>query len=116
MRAMHAMAAGAVPTPKDFAPAACEAVKPAAVTRYDTTLRAARLSRALQPNEVIAAIPAAMMAGVSPGDTLSVQVRVGPVVVEREVEALQPAHPGQKLFVRAADGTVMSVRYPGGAG
>jgi hypothetical protein len=116
LRATHAMAAGAVPTAKDFAPAPCDGNKRASAIRYDVALRAARLSRTLQPDEIIPAIPPALMAGVGPGDTLTVQAHVGPVVVQREVEALQAAHPGQKLFVRAADGTVMSVIYPGGAG
>jgi len=116
MRATQARAAGAVPTTRDFVPVPCGDAKPAAAVRYDPTLRAVRLVHALQPGDVVAAIPASMMAGVGPGETLYVQVHVGPVVVQRQVEALQPAHPGQKLFVRSADGTVMSVRYPENAG
>lgn len=113
MRATRALAAGKVPAAADLASADCGAGHPAAAVRYDAALRAARLSRPLQADEVIAAIPASMMADVVPGQILYVQIRVGPVVVQREVTALQPASPGQKLFVRAADGTVMSVRYPG---
>ncbi len=116
LRATRALAAGTVPAASDFAAAACGDTKPLPAVRYDKGLRAARLMRALQPDEMIADLPAAMMAGVVPGQKLFVQVHVGPVVVQREVEALQPANPGQKLFVRAADGTVMSVRYGGDAG
>ena len=112
-RATHALAAGAVPSADDFSAADCGAEPPAPAVRYDTAQRSARLSRPLAQGEVIAAIPSSMMAGVVPGQTLYVQIRVGPVVVQREVTALQPASPGQKLFVRAADGAVMSVRYPG---
>ena len=116
MRATHALAVGAVPTARDFAAIACGDAKPVRVLRYDAAQRAARLMRPLQPGEVIAAVPASMVAAIRPGETLYVQAHVGSVVVQREVEALQPARPGQKLFVRAADGTVMSVRFDGGAG
>ena len=116
LRVTQALAVGEVPAPRDFVPAACGDAKPVRAVRYDAALRAARLARALQPGDIIAAIPPGLMAGIGPGDILSVESHVGPVVVQRQAEALQPAHPGQKLFVRTADGTVMSVRYPGGAG
>jgi hypothetical protein len=116
MGATHALAAGAVPTAQDFVAVACGAVKPTAALRYDAGLHAARLSRALQPGDLVAGIPSSMMDSIRPGETLYVQAHVGPVVVQRPVEALQPANPGQKLFVRAPDGTVMSVLYSGGAG
>ncbi|WP_443751365.1 hypothetical protein [Asticcacaulis solisilvae] len=116
LRATRALAVGAVPGVSDFTAVACDGTKSAPAVRYDAAMRAARMTRALQPGDVIAAIPASMMAGISPGQKLFVQVHVGPVVVQREVEALQPASPGQKLFVRAADGTVMSVRFTGDAG
>lgn len=116
LRATHGLAAGTVPTASDFTAAACNDARPAPAVRYDRTLHAARLSRAVQPGEMIADLPVSMITGIVPGQKLFVQVHVGPVVVEREVEALQPADPGQKLFVRASDGTVMSVRYGGGAG
>jgi len=116
MRAEHALAGGAVPTAGDFTAVACGDAKAVAAVRYDAAMQAARLSRALRPGDVIAAVPPSLMAGIVPGDKLYIQVHVGPVVVQREVEALQPASPGQKLFVRSADGEVMSVRYAKGAG
>jgi len=116
MRATHALATGAVPTAEDFVATACGDTKPLRAVRYDTALRAARMARPLAPGEVIAAVPASMLAAIRPGETLYVQAHVGPVVVQREVQALQPAKAGQKLFVRAADGTVMSVRFGRDAG
>jgi flagella basal body P-ring formation protein FlgA len=113
LSATRALAAGTVPAGGDFATADCGAGHPAPAVRYDAAVQSARLSRPLAAGEVIPGFPSSMMADVVPGQTLYVQVRVGPVVVQREVTALQPASPGQKLFVRAADGTVMSVRYPG---
>ncbi len=48
---------------------------------------------------------------VLPGDTLSLVVFSGSARIERKVEALQAARPGEHLFVRAADGDVLSVQY-----
>ncbi len=113
MRATRALTAGSVPSAQDLVPADCGAGKPAAAVRYDTGMRAVRMVRAVQPDEIVAEVPPAMMASISPGQKLYVMVQVSPVVVQREVEALQPANPGQKLFVRAADGKVFSVFYAG---
>ena len=115
MRATHVLVAGAVPVAGDLVETECGDAKFAQAVRYDRTMRAVRLVRALQPDEVIAAVPPAMMAGIGPGQKLYVSVHVGPVVVQRQVEALQPANPGQKLFVRAENGQVISVLYSGEA-
>lgn len=47
---------------------------------------------------------------VSPGEALTLEVRVGPVKVEREVRALQAGWPGRRLFVRTPEGEVLTVR------
>jgi hypothetical protein len=114
MSAVRALNAGAVPSAEDFAAADCGAHPPVPAVRYDANMRAARLTRGLAQGEIIAGIPSSMMASVSPGQKLYVTVQAGPVLVQREVEALQPANPGRKLFVRAADGKVMSVLYSAG--
>lgn len=48
---------------------------------------------------------------VRPGDALILAVFAGPVRVEREVTALQPARPGHRLFVRDRQGQVFTARY-----
>jgi hypothetical protein len=55
--------------------------------------------------------PPAPEATVHPGDALDLTVDVGPVRVERQVTALQPARDGDRLFVSDADGRPLSVRY-----
>ena len=52
---------------------------------------------------------------VSPGDRVSLSTAAGAVRIERQVEALQAARPGQRLFVRDVDGRSFSVLYPGPA-
>lgn len=113
--AVRPLSAGAVPSAADFAAADCGGNPPEAAVRYDANMRAARLIRDLAPGDIVAEVPAPLMASISPGQKLYVTVQAGPVLVQREVEALQPANPGRKLFVRAADGKVMSVLYSGEA-
>lgn len=113
MRATRALIAGAVPAVGDLVAVDCVDVKPPSVVRYDADMRIVRLTRPVHADEIIAAIPVSMTAAVSPGEKLFVVIRVGPVMLQRQVEALQPANPGQKLFVRTADGQVMSALYPG---
>jgi len=59
----------------------------------------------------MAALPWRQPAAVRRGDHLRLATVAGPVRVERDVEALQPARDGQRLFVRAADGKTLSVVY-----
>lgn len=113
MRATRALAVGAVPSAEDLVPADCGQARPATAVRYDRQMRAVRLVRAVQRDEIVPAVPSSVLAAISPGQRLYVAVQVSPVVVQREVIALQPANPGQKLFVRADDGKVFSVLYPG---
>jgi len=58
-----------------------------------------------------AALPWRQPAAVRRGDHLRLATTAGPVRVERDVEALQAARNGQRLFVRAADGKTLSVVY-----
>lgn len=59
--------------------------------------------------------PATAMTAASPpspdvrtGDRLRLRVRVGDVLIEREVEALQAARAGHRVFVRTAEGRVLT--------
>lgn len=45
---------------------------------------------------------------ISPGDALTVRVAIGSVLIEREVHALQSGRRGRPLFVRTAEGRVLS--------
>lgn len=51
---------------------------------------------------------------ISRGDALTIRVAIGPVVVEREVHALQSGRRGRPIFVRTAEGRVLSARVAGG--
>jgi len=49
------------------------------------------------------------------GSRLHLVIRKGPVIVEREVSAIRPIRAGDRGFVRAADGQVLSARFVDGA-
>lgn len=51
---------------------------------------------------------------ISRGDALTIRVAIGPVVVEREVHALQSGRRGRPVFVRTAEGRVLSARVADG--
>jgi len=110
-RMLHAVEAGALLAASDVAPAECGGRGPAPAFRYEPASGAARAVRALAAEEIVPAVPAAALVAVRPGEPLILAVRRGAVTLNRTVTALQPARPGQKLFVRAADGRVFAVRY-----
>ncbi|HWA90283.1 MAG TPA: hypothetical protein VG889_09630 [Rhizomicrobium sp.] len=110
IRALGPLASGSVPQPDGFERVACpkDASRP---YRYDRAGGIARLTREVAAGEVLRPAPELDVAMVRPGDTLELTSGAGPVRIERDVTALQAARPGQRLFVRAADGQVLSVRY-----
>lgn len=110
MQAVKTIPAGAIVAVGDFERAACAKSDPA--FRYDARARAIRALRELKRGEVVEAPPASLLPTVRRGEHLVVSATVGPVVVQRDVEALQAASPGERLFVRAADGAVFSVLLP----
>ncbi|MEO8113195.1 MAG: hypothetical protein ABI655_02360 [Phenylobacterium sp.] len=111
VRVTHAVAAGATPTKADFVPSSCEASLPPGVFRYDPRARTLRATRDLEAGETLTAVPEFALAAVHPGQRLYVQAQVGPVFVEREVQAVQSARPGQHLFVRAEDGGLFTAAF-----
>ncbi|MFI4973088.1 MAG: hypothetical protein ACHP84_00955 [Caulobacterales bacterium] len=103
------VAAGSFAPIDDFGPAICATAPVRRALRYDARSGAVRAGQDLQPGELVAAAPASLLAHVRPGERLTLAARVGPVKVERSVEALQPAVEARGLFVRAVDGQVFSV-------
>lgn len=95
----------------DLAPASC-AESPLSAFAYDDTTGALRSARDLRSGEAVARPPAFALAAIAPGQTVTIRASIGPVVVERDVVALQSARAGQNLFVRSADGQVFTVAAP----
>jgi hypothetical protein len=51
--------------------------------------------------------------GLDKGDAVTIQIAAGPFQIERETIALQPAKPGERLFVKTADGDALAVQCAG---
>jgi hypothetical protein len=100
-----------VPTAKSFLAAPClGAVSPA--LWFDRRTGVLRAARALKLGEILQAPARDIVASVAPGQSLLIEATVGPVRVQRRVEAIQPARPGQRLFARTTDGAVLSIPFP----
>jgi hypothetical protein len=110
LQALSPVAAGAVPDPKDFRPAAC-LVKGVVPLRYDVAARVARAGRRLEIGDIVHRWPESQSDAVRPGDVLTASVAEGGVRIYRRVTALQPALPGQGLFVTDGDGHVLTAHY-----
>jgi hypothetical protein len=111
LTALVAMAEGSVPESSGFTPAPCPAARLSATFHRDNSSGVTRLSRAVAPGDIVPAYPEYGVDMIFPGQTLHLIVVSGATRVERQVEALQPARPGQRLFVRGSEGEIFSVRY-----
>lgn len=115
LKALAPLAADSVPVSGNFEPADCAAGKAAPAFRYDQAIRSTRLARAIAPGEIVPVYPEFGIDMVRPGQMLQLVVTSGAARIVREVQAMQPARQGQRLFVKSADGQILSVRYEGGA-
>ena len=104
---------GAFPATEDLAPATCPAgFRSNRDLILDPAAGLVRASRDLAPGQMVAAPPAAMLARYRKGQAFDLSIVVGPVKVERSVEAVRPVRPGANAVVRAADSAVLFVPGP----
>jgi len=108
-RSKIAMGAGVAAPTRAFEPAPCPDYVPKAAFRYDRARQSIMTSRALSADEIVRAFPGAGQVSVQPGERLQLRIDIGPVTVERAVEALQSARPDQSLFVKTDDNDVLAV-------
>lgn len=106
----HALPAAAPLTAEDLVPIACDSTKPAARVRYDRGSRGPRLTKAVAAGAYIGRLSVEPGSRVAKGDRLTLRSSAGPVVIEREVTALQQGRSGQRIFVQDANGAVFAVR------
>jgi hypothetical protein len=111
LKSLAPLAQDEVPSSNRFAPAACPAQAIPAAFYYDRASGAARAARAIATGEVVSRFPEYARDVVEPGQHVTLAVTIGAVRVERTVEALQEARPGEWLFVRDDEGHIFSVRY-----
>ncbi len=110
-RVTRAMASGDILSRPDLEPASCSGIERPAF-RYDDRTGGLRASRAMAAGEIVSRPAAISLPMIATGQTVTVRASVGPVVVERDVTALQSARAGQRFFVRSADGQVFTATAP----
>jgi hypothetical protein len=111
LRVTAPVEAGAVAVGGNFTPAACSEHQVSVAFRYDAVSRASHAVRALMPRDIVRVYAGYGSAAVEPGEKRQFVVHIGDVTIAREVEALQQARAGQRLFVRSEDGAVFAASY-----
>ncbi len=109
LQVVNPIASGSAPVEADFKAAACGTEMQDRPFRYDVSVGAVRALRDVEAGEITQSLPAALVSTIRPGDALYVSAQSGPVQVEREVRAVQPATPHHPMFVRSEDGAVFPV-------
>ena len=100
------LSAGETPLAADFQPGACPDRMPAKALAYDARTATVSTTRPLAVGEAVRPVPAASLATVRPGQALTLEARVGPVRVQRQVTAVRAAAMGRPVLVRADNGAV----------
>ena len=114
LKVLSPLAEDDLPVAERFAPMLCQGTIIARAFRYDRSERATRVARPLAVGDVVRRYPEYGAHAIVPGQMLRLVVVEDVVRVQRQVEALQEARSGQKLFVRSRDGRILSVRYEAG--
>lgn len=99
--------AGTALAERHVATSAC-GLPPSGALRFDRRDGLVRAAKDLPVGMPLGHIAVASDDLVERGTEMTLSARAGPVVVARRVTALQAAHPGQRLFVAGADGTIVS--------
>jgi hypothetical protein len=107
-QATHFLGAGSILTKADLVAVTCARASKDQPLRFDKMIGAVRAARDIPVGETVGPAPATALAAVIPGQPLFLKVHIGPVVVTRQVEAIQAAKAGQSVFVKANDGAVFS--------
>lgn len=115
LRALAPLSPDSIADSSRFERARCPAGKIASAFRYDRAHGDTRLARAVCAGQIVPVFPEFGTDTVRPGQMIDLVVALGPVRIERQVEALQAARPGQRLFVRSRDGQILSARFEAAA-
>ena len=86
----------------------CEAAPIRGLVSFDRRSGVARALSALPAGTPLGRLSVAEAPAVGAGDKLTLVSTVGPVRIQRAVVALQPGRNGGRVFVKAADGEVLS--------
>lgn len=103
--------AGAPLAAHTVAPSACDGGFAGAPVRYDRRRGLMRAHQAIAAGEQLGRLAPAPASSAGAGQEMTLLVTLGPVVIERHVETVQPSA-GGAVFVRDADGAVFAAPLP----
>lgn len=103
------VAEGAALKAEDVTEVACGDGAAVAALRYDRRASAVRASAPLSAGTMLGRVALTSGPDVEAGAKLTLVSAIGPVRIERHVEALQAGRSGSRVFVRDADGQVLAV-------
>lgn len=114
LRALSDIAEGDVLRAEKFVVSDCtQRVGAQAFYRYVPSERAVRARRAIGAGTVAPRFAGFESTLAYAGDELTLLASSGPVAVTRQIRLLQSARPGERVFVRTADGEVLSAPFQG---
>ncbi|MCX8475453.1 MAG: flagella basal body P-ring formation protein FlgA [Sphingomonas sp.] len=106
--AVRTLSAGAPIRAEDVMAVACDGKRDAVAVRYDRSARAALPVAAVPTGGYLGRISVLPSGAVVKGERLTLRSSAGPVVIEREVTALQSGRSGERIFVQDANGAVFA--------
>jgi hypothetical protein len=110
----RAVAAGSLIEQDDIGPTPCAPDQTASRVRYDRSVAALRAVVDLPEGSLLGRVVLPSESRIERGTGLTLVATIGPVRVEREVVAVQDGRAGRSMFVRDADGQVISGSFAGG--
>lgn len=112
----HTIPAGRYLIADDAAPVPCDPAASRAKLSYDRKAGAVFAGSELTAFTYLGSVSLPGAAPLKAGSKLVLRTVSGPVTIDRTVQALQPARPGSRLFVRTNDGEILSRRLGKGEG
>ena len=106
--AARMLSAGVPIEAEDVVAVACDSRRDAVALRYDRSARAALPVAAVPAGGYLGRLSVLPTGGVAKGERLTLRSSAGPVVIEREVTALQSGRSGERIFVQDASGAVFA--------
>lgn len=107
-RAQADIAPGAIIRAADVCETQCAEEPVSGALSYDRWLQAPIARDAIFGGEYLGSLRPAADDLIAPGGHLVFRTGAGPVVIEREVDALQAGRPGDRIFARTSDGEVVT--------
>lgn len=107
-RARQSIGAGKIVVSDDTESTACESASTTAAVTFDRTHRVVRATRDIPAGEFLGRL-AAPQTAYDTAEAVTVTVAIGPVLIERKAEVVQPGVAGHDIFVRDSEGSIFAV-------